>query len=109
MCENYRFTCDIFKTIIYLKLYYIFLINIGFSAHLWGAYAILLVRGPSSVVRRPLSVVRRVSSVSTTTTRNNEDIKSIFSANLYHVPGSCLQGIGGAQNHKIIKNHKIMA
>ena len=42
-----------------------------------------------------LSVVRRVSSVSTITTRNNEDIKSIFGANVQHVPGLCLLGIGG--------------
>ena len=32
-------------------------------------------------------VVRRVSSVSTITTRDNKDIKSIFGANVYHVPG----------------------
>ena len=57
-----------------------------FLAHLWGAYAIPVA----------LSVVRRVSSVSTITTRNNEDIKSIFGANVYHVPGLCLLGIGGA-------------
>ena len=64
-------------------------------AHLWGAYAIPLA----------LSVVRRVSSVSTITTRNNEAIKSIFSANVYHVPGLCLLGIGGAP----YISHKIMA
>ena len=43
-----------------------------------------------------LSVVRRVSSVSTMTTRNNKDIKSIFGADVHHVPGLCLLGIGGA-------------
>ena len=48
------------------------------------------------VVRRPSSIVRRVSSVSTITTRNNEAIKSIFSANVYPVPGLCLLDIGGA-------------
>ena len=46
-----------------------------FLAHLWGAYAI------------PLA------------------IKSIFGANVYHVPGLCLQGIGGAPYN----SHKIMA
>ena len=52
-----------------------------------------------------LSIVRRVSSVSTITTRKNEAIKSIFSANVYHVPGLCLLGIGGAP----YISHKIMA
>ena len=47
-----------------------------FLAHLWGADAIPLV----------LSIICRVLSVSTITTRNNEAIKSIFSANIYHVP-----------------------
>ena len=58
-----------------------------------------------SVVRRPLSVISRVSSVSTITTRNNEAIKFIFSPNVYHVPGLCLLGIGGAP----YISHKIMA
>ena len=51
-----------------------------------------------------LSVVRRVSSVSTITTRNYKDIKSIFGADVHHVPGLCLLGIGGAPyiSHKII-------
>ena len=67
-----------------------YLSDIPFLAHLWGAYAIPLAA----------SVVRRVSSVSTT--RNNEAIKSIFSANVHHVPGLCLLGFGGAPytNHK---------
>ena len=52
-----------------------------------------------------LSVVRRVFSVFTITTRNNEAIKSIFSANVYHVPGLCLLGIGGAS----YLSRKIMA
>ena len=64
-------------------------------AHLWGAYAIPLA----------LSVVRRVSSVSTITTRYNDAIKSIFSANVYDVPGLCLLSIGGAP----YISHKIMA
>ena len=62
-------------------------------------------RRPASVVRRPTSVVRRVSSVSTITTRNNKDIKSIFGADVHHVPGLCLLGIGGAP----YISHKIMA
>ena len=66
-----------------------------FLAHLWGAYAIPLA----------LSVVCRVLSVSTITTGNNEAIKSIFSANVYHVSGLCLLGIGGAP----YISHKIMA
>ena len=69
-----------------------------FLAHLWGAYAISLA----------LSIVRRVSSVSTITTRNNEAIKSIFSANVYHVSGLCLLGIGGAPKSVIklwLENH----
>ena len=42
------------------------------------------------------SIACRVSSVSNITTRNNfKDIKSIFSANVYHVPGLCLLGIDG--------------
>ena len=47
-------------------------------------------------------VVRCVSSA--ITTRNIEVIKSIFSANVYHVPGLCLLGIGGAPyiSHKIL-------
>ena len=52
----------------------------------------------------PLSVVCCLSSVSTITTRNNSDIKSIFGANVYHVPGLCLLGIGGA----LYISHKIM-
>ena len=35
------------------------------------------------IVYRLSSVLHRVSSVSTITTRNNKDIKSIFSANVY--------------------------
>ena len=53
----------------------------------------------------PSSIVRRVSSVSTITTRNNEAINSIFSANVNHVPGLCPLGIGGAR----YISHKIMA
>ena len=64
-----------------------------------------VVRRPASVVRRPSFVVRRVSSVSTITTRNNQDIKSKFGTNVHHVLGLCLLGIGGA--HYI--SHKIMA
>ena len=69
-------------------------------AHLWGAYAIPLA----------LSVIHRLSFVigSTLTTRNNEAIKSIFSANVYHVPGLCLLGIGGAPTSVIklwLENH----
>ena len=44
-------------------------------------------------------------SVSTITTRNNKDIKSIFGTNVYLVPGSCLLDIGGAP----YAGHKIMA
>ena len=65
-------------------------------------------RCPSSVVRRQSSVVRRVSSVSTITTRNNEAIKSTFGAIVYHVPGLCLLGIGGAPTSVIklwLENH----
>ena len=51
------------------------------------------------------SVVRHVSSLSTLTTRNKKDIKSIFGANVYHVPGLRLLGIGGAP----YISHKIMA
>ena len=36
-----------------------------------------------------LGIVCPVSPVSTITTRKNEDIKSIFDANVYHVPGLC--------------------
>ena len=50
-----------------------------------GSYAIPLA----------LSVVHGVSSVSTITTRNNKDIKFICGANVHHVPGLCLLGIGG--------------
>ena len=55
-----------------------------FLAYLWGAYACTL------------GVVHRTSSVSTITTRNNKDIKSIFGADVHHVPGLCLLGNGGA-------------
>ena len=41
--------------------------------------------------RCPSSVVRHGSSVSTITTRNNSDIKSIFGAIVHHVPGLCHQ------------------
>ena len=51
------------------------------------------------------SVVHCVLSVSTITTRNNYDIKSIFGVNVYHVIGLCLLGIGGAP----YISHKIMA
>ena len=55
----------------------------------------------------PWSVVCHVSSVSTIITRNNEAIKSIFSANVYHVPGLCLLGIVTPYiGHKIMaQNH----
>ena len=76
--------------------------DLYFLAHLWGAYAIPLAL---SVVRLPSSIVPRVSSVSTITTRNNEAIKSIYSTNVYHGPGLCLLGIGGAP----YISHKIMA
>ena len=46
-----------------------------------------------------------VSSVSTITTRNNQDIKSIFDANAHHVPGLCLLGSGGVP----YTSYKIMA
>ena len=68
-----------------------------FLAHLWGAHAIH--------VPVAMSVVRRVLSVSTITTRNNKDIKSIFGADVHHVPGLCLLDIGGAA----YISHKIMA
>ena len=74
-----------------------------FLAHLWGAHAI---RMALSVVCHPSSIVRCWSSVSTRTTRNNYyDVVSIFGANVYHVPGLCLLGIGGAP----YISHKIMA
>ena len=57
-----------------------------FIAHLCRAYAIH--------VPVALSVVHRVSSVSTITTRNNKDIKSLFGADVHHVPGLCLLIIG---------------
>ena len=66
-----------------------------FVAHLWGAFAIPMM----------LSVIRRVSTVSTITTRNNKDIKSICGANVHHVPGLSLLGIGGAP----YVSHTIMA
>ena len=58
-----------------------------------GAYAIPLACLSSVVL-----------SVYTITTSNNWDIRSIFSANVYHVPGLCLPGIGGTLyiSHKII-------
>ena len=71
-------------------------------ANLWEAYAIPLAL---SVVHRPSFIVCGVSSVSTITTRNNEAIKSIFSANVHHVPGLCLLGMGGTP----YISHKIMA
>ena len=54
-----------------------------------------------------LSVVCRMwcASVSTITTRNNKDVKSIFGADVHHVPGLCLLGIGGTP----YISHKIMA
>ena len=66
-------------------------------AHLWGAHAIH--------VPVAMSVVRRVSSVSTITTRNNKDSKSIFGADVHHVPRLCLLGIRSAP----YISHKIMA
>ena len=38
----------------------------------------------------PASGVCHVSSVSTITTRNNQDIKFIFGANVHYVPGDFL-------------------
>ena len=55
--------------------------------------------------RQSSSVVRRVLSLSTITTRNNKDFKSIFGTNVHHVPVLCLLGIGGAPEI----SHKIMA
>ena len=72
-----------------------FILKVLLLAHLWGAYAIPVA----------LSGVRLVSYVSTITTRNNKDIKSIFGAIVHHVPGLCLLGIGGAP----YISHKIMA
>ena len=78
--------------------------TVGSLCHTCG-----VVRRPSFVAHHPTSVVRRVSSVSTITTRNNKDIKSIFGANVHHVPGLCLLGIGGAPyiSHKIIAQNQI--
>ena len=75
------------------------------------SFQILLVSSPvgslrhtPGVVRRPSFVVCRVLYVSNITTRKNLAIRSIFSANVYHVPGLCLLGIGGAPyiSHKIM-------
>ena len=78
-------------------------INYNFLlAYQWGAYAIPVAL---SSIRRLSSIVCHVSTVSAITTRNNEDIKSIFGANVHHVPGLCLLGIGGAP----YISHKIMA
>ena len=40
------------------------------------------VGGTTNIVA--MSIVRRVSSVSTITTRNNKDIKSIFGVHVWH-------------------------
>ena len=60
------------------------------------------------IVHSLSSIVLHVSSVSTITTRNNEAIISIFSANVYLVPGLCLLGIGGTPTSVIklwLENH----
>ena len=44
----------------------------------------------------PSYAISLVSHVSTITTRNNEDIQSIFGANVHHVPRLCLQDISYA-------------
>ena len=49
--------------------------------------------------RCPASVGRRTSCVICIHHNYQKDIKSIFSANVHHVPGLCLQGIGGAPLH----------
>ena len=67
----------------------IFRRNSVILADLWGACAIPL----ALVIHYPSLVVCCVSSVSIITTRNNKDIKSIFGANVLHVPGLCLLGI----------------
>ena len=61
-----------------------------------------------SVTRNVQSKTAHVSSVSTITTRNNSDIESIFGANIHHVPGLCLLGIGHFGGSPYI-SHKIMA
>ena len=60
--------------------------------------------------RGPLAVLRRMSYMHTITTRNNKDINSIFGANVHHVPGLCLLGIGGAPfiSHKIMAQNHIL-
>ena len=55
------------------------------------------------VDRRPSYLIRRTSSVSTITTRNKKDVKSIFGANVQHVPGLCLLGIGAPPPTLVIK------
>ena len=67
---------------------------------MWGALAMTRAL---FVAHCPSSVIHRVLSVSTITTRNNEAIKSIFSAKIYHIPGLCLLSIGGAPyiTHKL--------
>ena len=64
------------------------MMQLPFFAHLWGAYAI------------PVAL-STITTITTITTRN---IKSIFGANVRHVPRLCLLGIGGAPyiSHKII-------
>ena len=58
-----------------------------FVAHLWEAYAIPLA----------LSVIHRPSSVMCCQCRPYlPDIRFVFGANVYHVPGLCLLGIGCA-------------
>ena len=64
-----------------------------------------IISSPVGSLCHTPGVVLRVSSVSTITTRNNEAIESICRANVYHVPGLCLLGIGGVT----YINNKIMA
>ena len=77
----------------------VYCLQLLFSSPVWSlCHTCDIVWGQSSFVHH-------VSSVSTITTKNNKDIKPIFGADVHHVPGLCLLGIGGAP----YISHKIMA
>ena len=79
--------------------------TIGFSENLF-----LVFSSPVGSLCHTHGIVRRMACVlfAHHNCQKNKDIKSVFGANVHHVPGLCLLGIGGAPTLAIklwLKNH----
>ena len=94
-CQQGKRKTGVNTTIFTMTLQYFLFVSLVYfvciySAHLWGASAIPLA----------LSIICCTSCVVCV----HHSYQKIFSANVHHVPGLCLLGIGGARyvSHKIL-------